>query len=76
MQSNVEIIFDCYLLGYGEYHRLALRNQLMAKTEQTCPDYKHLDNVNNIAILLSSEKRLMHIVVPFLTHVPVAVHWQ
>ena len=48
----------------------------MAKTEQTCPDYKHLDNVNNIAILLSSEKRLMHIVVPFLTHVPVAVLWQ
>jgi hypothetical protein len=29
----------------------------MVKTEQTCPDYKHLDDVNNIAILLSSEKK-------------------
>jgi len=27
---------------------LALRNQLFVKTKQTCPELKHLDNLNKI----------------------------
>ena len=34
---------------------LALRSELFVKTKQTCPELKHLDNLNKITIMLSSE---------------------
>jgi len=33
---------------------MALRNELLVNTEQTCPELKHLYNINQIVIMLSS----------------------